>query len=182
MTGLNASSSPQRVILVGLMGAGKTTVGAALARKLKWSFVDSDHEIERRTGVDIPAIFEIEGEVGFRKREAQVLADLLVQDQNAVIATGGGIVLAPENRQRLRQEDCVVYLDVPPDLLWERTRFSRNRPLLKVPDPRARLRELYEQRDPLYREVAGLIIDGRATHARQVVHLLANRFLNPCEP
>lgn len=181
MTAPKASVSP-RVVLVGLMGAGKTTVGAALARKLKWSFIDTDHEIERRTGVDIPAIFEIEGECGFRKRESHVLADLLGQSQSIVMATGGGIVLAAENRDLLRHEACVVYLDVPPDLLWERTRFSRNRPLLKVPDPRARLRELYEQRDPLYRDVASVVIDGRATHARQVVQLLANRFLNPCAP
>src|SRR6185369_17443809 len=116
------------------MGAGKTTVGRQLAKRLGRPFYDSDHEIVERTGVPIPTIFEIEGEEGFRRREAQAIAELS-SAQDIVLATGGGVVLNPENRRRLHDTGWVVYLNVPPRLLYERTRHDRKRPLLNVPDP-----------------------------------------------
>jgi shikimate kinase len=146
------------LFLVGMMGAGKTTVGRLLARRMKLRFVDSDHEIERRCGVKVPTIFEIEGEAGFRAREAQILAELTVLE-GIVLATGGGAILADENRRRLAASGTVVYLCARPEALYERVRQDRNRPLLATPDPLARLRELYVQRDPLYRSVADLVID-----------------------
>src|SRR5215213_3917547 len=139
--------------LVGMMGAGKTTIGRLLARRLKLRFVDSDHEIERRCGVKVPLIFDIEGEAGFRCRESQTLADLTALE-GIVLATGGGAVLADENRRYLSARGTVIYLCAQPEDLYERVRQDRNRPLLATPDPLARLRELYVQRDPLYREAA----------------------------
>ncbi|WP_068809447.1 shikimate kinase [Thauera phenolivorans] len=147
------------LILIGMMGAGKTTVGKELARRRGMRFVDCDQEIVARTGVSIPIIFEIEGEEGFRRRESLVLDDL-TQESGIVIATGGGIVLAPANRAVLSQRGVVIYLDVPPQILWERTRHDRNRPLLQVANPRRRIEELHRARDPLYREVADLIVEG----------------------
>ncbi|MCB1957361.1 MAG: shikimate kinase [Rhodocyclaceae bacterium] len=159
------------IFLVGMMGAGKTTIGRELARRLGRRFVDCDHEIEARTGVKIPVIFEIEGEEGFRRRETLEL-DELSRQSGLVVATGGGIVLAAENRGILRERGTVVYLDVAPDVLFERTRHDRNRPLLQVENPRARIAALHAQREPLYREVADLIIPGRrgtpATMARAI--------------
>lgn len=140
------------------MGAGKTTVGRMLARRLDRAFYDTDHEIERRTGVKIPVIFEIEGEEGFRQREAQTLAEVAAQD-NIVLATGGGVVLRPENRDVLKSRGLVVYLRAQPRDLWHRTRHDKNRPLLQTGDPLSRLQELYDLRDPLYREVADVIVD-----------------------
>jgi len=148
----------ENVFLVGLMGAGKTSVGKMLAKRLGKTFHDSDHVIETRTGVRIPVIFEIEGEAGFRARESAVLEELTALD-NIVLATGGGAVLAPANRQALRSRGTVVYLRASVDELWNRTRHDRNRPLLQTADPRARLGELHEQRDPLYREVAHIVLD-----------------------
>jgi len=159
------------VYLVGLMGAGKTTVGRSLAKRLGLDFIDSDHEIEARTGVSIPTVFEIEGEEGFRKREAQVIADLS-RLSNRVVATGGGVVLLPENRANLRVSGFVVYLNVPPYTLWERTSHDRNRPLLQVDNPLLKLEELYSQRDPLYRDVADLVVDCSRTNAHGVLQLL----------
>lgn len=161
------------------MGAGKTTVGRALARKLRWSFVDSDHEIERRTGVTVATIFEIEGEAGFRRREAQVIGEL-TGGRGQVLATGGGAVLNPDNRTAMRTGGLVVYLRVSPKLLYERTRHDRGRPLLQVADPLARLGELYDQRDPLYREVAAVVIDGDRYNAQQIVQLIERDCLPPC--
>ncbi len=146
------------IFLVGLMGAGKTTVGKLLAKSLSKTFYDSDHEIERRTGVNIPLIFELEGEAGFRKREAQAIAELAGM-QDVVVATGGGAVLLPENRQVLASHGKVIYLRASVDELFHRTRGDRNRPLLQTENPRERLKELYAQRDPLYQEVADMIID-----------------------
>lgn len=163
------------------MGAGKTTVGRALAKALGWSFVDSDQEIEGRTGVRIPTIFEIEGEAGFRRRESLVLKEL-AQRRDVVIATGGGIVLDPENRALLHESALVAYLCVPPRLLCERTRHDRNRPLLQVADPQAKLEQLLLERDPLYRETAHLVIDGSRHHANQIVHLLEQEVRNRCAP
>jgi shikimate kinase len=153
------------------MGAGKTTIGRVLAKRLGMSFVDSDHEIEARTGVRIPTIFEIEGEEGFRRREAQVIDDL-ANAGGVVVATGGGAVLMPENRANLRASGFVVYLNVPPHLLFERTRHDKNRPLLQVKDPLGRLMELHADRDPLYREVADLIIDSSRLNTQAVIQLL----------
>ncbi|HHJ38156.1 MAG: shikimate kinase [Methylothermaceae bacteria B42] len=144
--------------LVGPMGAGKTTIGRFLANALGRDFYDSDKEIEARTGVSIPVIFEYEGEEGFRKRESEALAEL-IKLQNIVLATGGGIVLRPENRARLAQNGFVVYLRCPVDKQILRTRKDTNRPLLNVPDPGKRLRELMAVRDPLYTSIADLIID-----------------------
>jgi len=156
-----ADKLSDNIFLVGLMGAGKTTIGRQLARRLKLRFVDSDQEIEARTGVHIPLIFEIEGEEGFRKREAQVLAEL-TQERGLVLATGGGAVLDAGNRANLAANGLVVYLSVAPTLLWERLRQDRSRPLLRVADPLAKLQALHAQRDPLYREVADLVIEGGA--------------------
>lgn len=172
--------SARNIVLVGLMGAGKTTVGRALARRLRLQFLDSDHEVERRTGVRIPTIFEIEGEAGFRRREAQVISEILA-DSGRVVATGGGAVLDPASRDVMRAGGLVVYLKVSTRLLYERTRHDRNRPLLQVADPLARLDELFVQRDPLYREVAGLVIDGDVHNAHQIVQLIEKEFNSPCE-
>lgn len=155
------------IILVGLMGSGKSTVGRQLAKCFERPFYDSDQEIVRRTGASIPMIFEMEGEVGFRLREEMVIADL-VQLPAIVLATGGGVVLSAKNRAQLATHGIVVYLRGNPDELWQRTRNDKNRPLLQVGDPRARLAQLYAERDVLYREVADVIVDT----GRQSVHAL----------
>lgn len=160
------------IFLVGLMGAGKTTVGRALARRLGKTFVDSDHEIEARTGVKVQTIFEIEGEPGFRQREAQII-DELSQREGIVLGTGGGAVLLAENRANLAARGLVIYLRAQPRDLWLRTRNDRGRPLLQTADPLARLQELYTIRDPLYREVADVVVDT----ARQRVGTLVTRLL-----
>jgi shikimate kinase len=149
---------PGSIFLVGMMGAGKTSVGRVLAKRLQKSFYDSDQVIEDRTGVKIPVIFEIEGEAGFRVRESAVIDELTAQHET-VLATGGGAVLIDANRDRLRSRGTVVYLRATVRDLLNRTRHDKNRPLLQAVDPRARLTELYEKRDPLYREVAHLTID-----------------------
>jgi shikimate kinase len=146
------------IILVGLMGAGKTAVGKVLARLLEKTFFDSDHEIERATGVRVSVIFEIEGEAGFRAREHKMIADLLARE-NILLATGGGAVLSRDNRDVMRANGTVIYLRAPVKALLRRTQHDRSRPLLQVPDPAAKLNELFVQRDPLYREVADLIVD-----------------------
>ncbi len=151
-------SKAENIILVGLMGSGKTTIGRQLARQLNLEFFDSDHEIENRTGANIPLIFELEGEQGFRKRETAML-DELSQKQNIVLATGGGAVLTAENRNILRQRGHVIYLLASIEQLWERTRLDKNRPLLQTENPREKITSLLELRDPLYREVADTIID-----------------------
>lgn len=138
-------------------GAGKTTVGRQLARRLKRQFVDADHEIEARTGVRIPVVFEIEGEDGFRDRESQVIADLAGRS-GLVVATGGGAVLRAENRAALKRGGVIIYLRVPPRILFERTRHDPNRPLLQVANPMMRIEELFSQRDPLYQDVADIVI------------------------
>ncbi len=140
------------------MGAGKTTVGRLLAKNLGAVFYDTDQEIEKRTGVRVPVIFEMEGEGGFRKREIGMI-DELSQMQNIVLATGGGAVIAPENREHLKSRGIVIYLRASVQDLYIRTRFDRNRPLLQNTNAQAKLQELYAARDPLYREVATYIVD-----------------------
>lgn len=140
------------------MGAGKTTIGRHLARSLRAEFVDSDHEIEVRTGADIPWIFDIEGEAGFRQREAEVVADLTLRE-DIVLATGGGAILREENRHCLNSRGVVVYLYASIDRLFQRTAKDRNRPLLQTDHPKQRLQALMVQRDPLYREVADIVVD-----------------------
>jgi shikimate kinase len=163
-----------KIFLVGLMGSGKTSVGKSLARMLNKAFIDSDHEIERVTGVGIPTIFEIEGEQGFRERERRMIAELVVRD-NLVLATGGGAVLAPENRHQLQGHGVVIYLRAPVKALLRRTQRDRNRPLLQVADPAVKLRELYEARDPLYREAADLIFDTGNQSVRALATRIATR-------
>jgi shikimate kinase len=153
---------PRNIFLIGPMGAGKSAVGRYLARTLHLSFVDSDDEIETRTGVDIPFIFEKEGEEGFRKRETAVIDDLSKMD-GVVLATGGGAVINPDSRSRLGGRGFVVYLYTTVDQQVARTQKGRERPLLESPDPRATLQELLDTRDPMYREIADIVVetDGR---------------------
>jgi shikimate kinase len=164
----------RNVFLVGLMGAGKTTVGRLLARRLKLRFYDSDYEIERRCGVKIPVIFEVEGEAGFRAREQQALADLTAL-QGIVLATGGGAVVSEENRRRLAGGGTVVYLSARPEDLFERVRQDRNRPLLAGSDPLTRLRELHAQRDPLYRSIADLVVETGTQSVPALARVLLER-------
>lgn len=148
----------KNLYLVGLMGAGKTTVGRLLAKHYGCAFHDSDHEIEARTGVKIPVIFEIEGEAGFRKREEGVIADLTALN-GIVLGTGGGAILSALNRRNLAEKGLVIYLRGTPEHLYERTRHDRSRPLLQTDNPLEKLRELYRVRDPLYREIADIVVD-----------------------
>lgn len=161
----------ENIFLIGLMGAGKTTVGRALARERGLAFVDSDHEIVARCGVSIPTIFEIEGEAGFRRREAAMI-DELTQRLGIVLATGGGAVLDPHNRECLQTRGTVVYLHAKPHELWLRTRHDRNRPLLQTADPLKKLQELYATRHPLYLETAHIVLDtGRQSVSSLVAKL-----------
>ncbi len=168
------------IYLVGLMGAGKTTIGRALARRLGKTFIDSDHEIESRTGVTIPVVFELEGEAGFRQREAQIIAELCRSEQT-VLATGGGAVLDPATRARLSERGFVIYLRANPVDLWMRTRDDRSRPLLQTADPLARLQALYQARDPLYSEVADLIVDSGKQRSNALVARLLNELPESCK-
>lgn len=156
------------------MGAGKTAIGRRLSRRLGWTFADSDLEIQQRTGVDIPFIFEKEGETGFRQRESRALQDLL-NEQSLVIATGGGAIVTPGNRQLLRQNALTVFLSASVDSQWERTRLGKHRPLLEQDDPRATLEKIYAERLPLYRECAMLEISTDGRHVDQVARELAHR-------
>ena len=175
------SAARNNLFLVGMMGAGKTTVGRLLARRLKRDFYDSDEEIERRCGVRIPVIFDIEGEAGFRVRESQAIAELCTLEA-AVIATGGGAVLAEENRRRIAAAGTVVYLHARPGYLWQRVRHDRNRPLLASPDPQKRLEDLYAERDPLYREVADLVVDTGKQSVQTLARDLLARLEAECKP
>ncbi|TSA11090.1 MAG: shikimate kinase [Betaproteobacteria bacterium] len=169
----------ENVFLVGLMGAGKTTAGRHLAAELAKTFHDTDHEIERRTGVRISLIFDIEGEAGFRAREKQVV-DQLTQLANVVLATGGGVVLDPDNRRHLAERGVVVYLHGQPKDLWYRTRHDKMRPLLQDTDPLEKLRSLYLQRDALYREIADVVIDTGRQSARALLHHLLPQLRERC--
>jgi shikimate kinase len=169
-----ASIFPGNIFLVGLMGAGKTSVGRLLAKRFNKRFLDCDLEIERRTGVKVALIFEIEGEAGFRTRESAMLRELTGLD-DVVLATGGGAVLREENRQMLKQNGTVIYLRASLDDLWHRTRHDRNRPLLQTADPRTKLEELFRLRDPLYQEVATLIVETGNQSLRALAQKLEQR-------
>lgn len=164
------------IFLVGMMGAGKTTIGRSLANYMGKRFIDSDYEIQERTGVKIPVIFEIEGEAGFRKRETEVLRELVRQD-NIILATGGGAVLSWENRELLKRYGTVIYLRASVIDLHRRTRHDKNRPLLQGRNLRSKLTELYEQRDSLYRETAHLTIDSGKQGVRNLVQKLMHKLV-----
>jgi shikimate kinase len=157
------------IFFVGLMGAGKTTIGRQLAKQLNKTFYDSDHEIERRTGVNIPLIFELEGEEGFRKREAIVIEELS-RMRNIVLATGGGAVLMQNNRENLKQNGTVIYLRANVQELWQRTHNDKNRPLLQTNNPREKLEQMFEERDPLYRDIASIVLDTGGQPVSGIVH------------
>ena len=163
------------IYLVGLMGVGKSTVGKKLASRMGVSFIDCDQELERRNGVTVTTIFDIEGEAGFRKRETRLLEEFVEKDMG-IIATGGGVVTQEINRILLKQKGCVIYLNASVDLLWSRLRYCKNRPLLETDNPKERLQMLFNQRDPLYREVADTIVDvgkGSALNTvRKIEHAL----------
>lgn len=167
--------------LVGLPGAGKSTLGRQLARRLNKTFLDADAELERKLGVTIPTIFEIEGEASFRDREEAVLAELTPLS-DIVLATGGGVVIRAANRERLKQNGTVIYLHAMPELLRERTRRSRHRPLLNAADPIARLNELYAARDALYREVAVLVVESNRDEISQFSQRLEAALQTPPQP
>lgn len=156
------------------MGAGKTTVGRALARRLDKRFVDSDHEIEARTGASIPLIFEIEGEAGFRQRESEVIRDLTGQS-GIVLATGGGAILRPENRECLKTRGTVIYLRASVNSILQRTSHDKNRPLLQTADPRSKLEQLSREREPLYLEVADFVIETGRPNVQSLVQTILSR-------
>ncbi len=151
------------------MGSGKTTVGRALAKKLNQRFIDSDHEIEARTGVSIPVIFEVEGEASFRQREAEVISDLTALG-GIVLATGGGAILNETSRRYLRERGTVIYLRAGINSILQRTRHDKNRPLLRTPDPRKKLEELEAQREPLYKQIAHVVIETGRPNVQFLVH------------
>ena len=153
------------------MGAGKSTVGKVLAKKLGRRFLDADHVIEDRCGVKIPVIFEMEGEEGFRKREAQAINEITAE-HNIILATGGGAVLLPENRKALGERGVVIYLHANPIELWHRTKGGEGRPLLKNGDAKKILEDLYAIRDPLYREIADHVIETGKPSVNQLVNTL----------
>ncbi|HZW25894.1 MAG TPA: shikimate kinase [Gallionella sp.] len=177
-SGLHGSRKFQsgNLILVGMMGSGKTTIGRTLAKHLGKTFVDSDEEIQLRTGVTIPHIFDVEGEAGFRLRERAAIRELVGRN-NIVLATGGGAILAEQNRDMLRQNGIVVYLKANVHDLWQRTRHDRNRPLLQTDDPRAKLAELFEQRDPLYMQAADIVVQS----GKQSVQTLLSQLVEEIE-
>ncbi|MEM7294136.1 MAG: shikimate kinase AroK [Pseudomonadota bacterium] len=160
-----------RIFLVGPMGAGKSTIGKYLAQHLKLRFADTDSEIESRTGADIPWIFDVEGEEGFREREQQVVQEMTLWDK-VVLATGGGVVMRSENRNALAARGFVVYLYATVDEQVRRTRRDRRRPLLQRGDPEQVLRTLMEVRDPLYKEIADHIIETDGCSPRTVAQRL----------
>ena len=146
------------IFLVGLMGAGKSTIGRQLARELGKQFRDSDSEIEKRTGVSIDVIFDIEGEQGFRRRETRMLKEL-VEERGIVLATGGGAILASENRQLLRDNGLIIYLKASAEHLAGRVKLDRRRPLLQTGDKLAKIRELMTQREPVYLQLADMVVE-----------------------
>ena len=170
-------STCRLICLVGMMGAGKTTVGKRLARRLGWAFVDADRELESRLGVSIPTIFDLEGEAGFRRREAEVIADLTARTET-VVATGGGAVILPDNRRLLHERGHVIYLRASVADLWHRLRRDTSRPLLRTPNPRARLEALVREREPMYQEVAHQVVET----GRQPVERVVDALFMPLPP
>jgi len=166
------SNEKRNLYLVGMPGAGKSTIGKTLARQLDLPFIDADQEIVAHTGVAIATIFELEGEAGFRLREAQLISELCARD-GILLATGGGAVLREDNRETLKRSGIVIYLHASLDHLWQRTRHDSRRPLLQADNPRAVLKALLEVRDPLYRETADLIVEtGRQSVGRLVREII----------
>ncbi|WP_339845722.1 shikimate kinase AroK [uncultured Halopseudomonas sp.] len=166
----------RNVFLVGPMGAGKSTIGRLLAKELRYPFKDSDREIEAKTGADIPWIFDVEGEEGFRQREEAMIAELVLES-GIVMATGGGVVMREANRQALAANGLVVYLRTSVDQQLQRTSKDRQRPLLLNADPERVLRDLMAKRDPLYREIADIIIDTDQRGPKVVVNTIVARLL-----
>ncbi|MEA5445757.1 shikimate kinase AroK [Gammaproteobacteria bacterium AB-CW1] len=168
--------TPRRIFLIGPMGAGKSSIGRELARRLGYPFQDTDDYLRERTGVDIATIFDFEGEEGFRERERKAVAEL-TQLEPLVLATGGGTVVTAENRRLLAERGYVIYLRTSLDFQLRRTRQSRHdRPLLQTEDPEAKLRELAEEREPLYRELADFVVDTDDQSVKQVMRRLATEF------
>ena len=155
------------------MGAGKSTIGRLLAANLHYEFFDTDHVIEKRTGANIPWIFDVEGEAGFRARETNILKEL-VQEKNTVIATGGGIVMAAENQAILKSCDCVIYLTATIEQLVNRTARDKKRPLLQVDNPRQKIEELYDLRDPLYTAVATFHVPTGSSSPKNVIQKIVD--------
>lgn len=164
------------IYFIGLMGAGKTTIGRLLAKQLGREFYDSDVEIERKTGVKIPLIFELEGEAGFRKRETAAIEELS-QLHDVIVATGGGAVLLPENRAYLKSSGKIIYLRAKVHDLYQRTRSDKSRPLLQGANPKQKLEQLYAVRDPIYTELADYIVDTGAQSAIEITHTIEQLLL-----
>ncbi|MFW6346449.1 MAG: shikimate kinase AroK [Halomonas sp.] len=169
------------LILIGPMGAGKSTIGRLLAAELSRDFLDTDHEIQARCGADIPWIFDVEGEAGFRDREVQMI-DELTRREGLVIATGGGAILREENRRALRDRGTVIYLLTTVEQQLRRTAKDRNRPLLQRPDKEAVLREMFALRDPLYRATADIIVRTDRRGPRAVVNDIVRRATRLVDP
>ena len=165
---------PSNIFLIGPMGAGKSTIARQLAAALDKEFVDADRELEAHTGVGIPLIFEYEGEAGFRERESQLLAELVMRE-GIVLATGGGVVLSARNRAHLAGRGLVVYLDAPVDLLVARVSRDRNRPLMQTGDPKSTMQEIMRVRDPLYREAADVVVHSAHRSGRFVIREILKR-------
>ena len=164
----------ENIYLIGPMGAGKSSIGKQLASKTKKEFLDSDSEIEQRTGAKIDLIFEIEGESGFRKREVQIISEL-TELNNIVLATGGGAVLMEQNRRNLKTRGTVIYLKAAPELLMKRTEKDKSRPLLQTGNRLQKIKELMEVRGPLYEEIADMIIDTEKKSISQIVKVIRER-------
>lgn len=169
-------SEVSRIFLIGPMGTGKTTIGSQLARALKFEFIDTDQELENRTGASISLIFDIEGESGFREREKKLI-DEFTQRDRIVIATGGGVVLSEENRRCLSERGHVIYLKSDVEALVQRTRFDHTRPLLQTTDPEQTLREIMAIREPLYSSIADRVVDTGKLSAKQVIKRLISELL-----
>jgi shikimate kinase len=170
--GIFTSMAVRSIVLVGMMGAGKSTIGRLLAEAIGFEFIDADRELEARSGVSIPTIFEIEGEDGFRRRET-VLLDELSQRPRIVLATGGGAVLDEQTRQRLRERALVIYLRATADEVHRRTRRDKSRPLLQADNPRERIEQLLAEREPLYAQTAHLSFQSAAANPKRLVERLA---------
>ncbi len=170
----------RNLFMIGPMGAGKTTIGKRLARELGLRFVDLDQAIEEHTGASIPLIFDIEGEAGFRKRESEQLRRLVQEDQ-ILLATGGGAILAEENRKLLRDHGLVIYLKTSVDEQLRRLRHDRNRPLLQTADRRERLQKIARERNPLYEQTADLILHSSGESVGHMAHK-ALRLIRTCAP